>query len=102
MRPPPAGEALLCERGAEVVHQLRRVQDALGTGYLSAFPIEHFDRLEALQPVWAPYYVVPPSAPPQWSPWAARAQWLPGSTVLSAALKLMGGRGGSITAHEGR
>lgn len=42
-----------------MVRQLKRVQDALGSGYLSAFPEEHFDRLEALQPVWAPYYVVP-------------------------------------------
>ena len=55
---PPAGEARICECGAEVVRQLKRVQDALGSGYLSAFPEEHFDRLEALQPVWAPYYVV--------------------------------------------
>ena len=54
-----AGEALICERGAEVVRQLKHVQDAIGSGYMSAFPTEHFDRLEALQPVWAPYYVVP-------------------------------------------
>ena len=27
-------------------------------GYLSAFPTEFFDRLESLQPVWAPYYVI--------------------------------------------
>ena len=49
---------MLCERGAEVVRQLKMVQDTLGSGYLSAFPTSHFDRLEALQPVWAPYYVV--------------------------------------------
>lgn len=36
----------------------RQVQDAIGTGYLSAFPEEHFDRLQSLQPVWAPFYVV--------------------------------------------
>jgi len=41
-----------------VVRQLKVVQDKLGSGYLSAFPMSHFDRLEALQPVWAPYYVV--------------------------------------------
>ena len=51
------GDAVLCERGAEVVRQLKVVQDKLGSGYLSAFPTSHFDRLEALQPVWAPYYV---------------------------------------------
>lgn len=52
------GDPVLCERGAEVVRQLKAVQDKLGSGYLSAFPTSHFDRLEALQPVWAPYYVV--------------------------------------------
>ena len=40
------------------MRQLKVVQDKLGSGYLSAFPMSHFDRLEALQPVWAPYYVV--------------------------------------------
>ena len=39
------------------MRQLKIVQDKLGSGYLSAFPTSHFDRLEALQPVWAPYYV---------------------------------------------
>uniref|UniRef100_A0ACD5UGV2 Uncharacterized protein n=1 Tax=Avena sativa TaxID=4498 RepID=A0ACD5UGV2_AVESA len=29
-----------------------------GTGYLSAFPAEFFDRFEAIQPVWAPYYTI--------------------------------------------
>ena len=37
---------------------MEKVQDNLGGGYLSAFPTEHFDRLQNLQPVWAPYYVV--------------------------------------------
>ena len=27
-------------------------------GYLSAFPFEHFRRLQSLEPVWAPFYVV--------------------------------------------
>ena len=40
------------------VSELSKVQATYGDGYLSAFPKEHFDRLEALQPVWAPYYVV--------------------------------------------
>ncbi len=34
------------------------MQDALGAGYLSAFPKEHFIRLQSLQAVWAPFYVV--------------------------------------------
>jgi hypothetical protein len=30
----------------------------MGTGYLSAFPSELFDRFEAIKPVWAPYYTI--------------------------------------------
>jgi hypothetical protein len=30
----------------------------LSQGYLSAFPESNFDRLEAGQPVWSPYYVI--------------------------------------------
>ena len=37
------------------------MQTALGGGYLSAFPTEHFERLQALKPVWAPFYVVSPA-----------------------------------------
>ncbi|KAG2492010.1 hypothetical protein HYH03_009740 [Edaphochlamys debaryana] len=46
------------ERLRVMVSELSRVQAALGGGYLSAFPEEHFDRLEALEPVWAPYYAI--------------------------------------------
>ena len=48
----------MAKRTAFIVGELRKVQSKLGDGYLSAFPTEHFDRLESLQPVWAPYYVV--------------------------------------------
>ncbi|KAG1655843.1 hypothetical protein FOA52_008285 [Chlamydomonas sp. UWO 241] len=42
-----------------LVDELFTVQEALGEGgYLSAFPSEHFDRVEALEGVWAPYYVI--------------------------------------------
>ncbi|GAB4818253.1 hypothetical protein N2152v2_005299 [Parachlorella kessleri] len=44
-------------RAAQFVDALKEVQDKFGDGYLSAFPREHFDRLESLKPVWAPYYV---------------------------------------------
>ncbi|XP_066385303.1 uncharacterized protein [Miscanthus floridulus] len=30
----------------------------MGTGYLSAFPSEFFDRVEAIKDVWAPYYTI--------------------------------------------
>eukprot|EP00955_Chlamydomonas_euryale_P097026 365048-Chlamydomonas_euryale.AAC.19 len=42
-----------------LIDELFKVQQAIGQdGYLSAFPDEHFDRVEDLQGVWAPYYVV--------------------------------------------
>lgn len=37
---------------------LSACQEKIGTGYLSAFPPEFFDRFEAIQPVWAPYYTI--------------------------------------------
>ena len=55
---PPAGRPALREKGNDLVMSLANVQLALGQGYLSAFPATHFDRLQALTPVWAPYYVV--------------------------------------------
>lgn len=33
-------------------------QDIIGTGYLSAFPSDFFERVEGLKPVWAPYYTI--------------------------------------------
>ncbi|GIL43375.1 hypothetical protein Vafri_1144 [Volvox africanus] len=42
-----------------MVSELGKVQQALGLGgYLSAFPVEFFERVEALKPVWAPYYTI--------------------------------------------
>lgn len=41
-----------------VVTALKECQDKIGTGYLSAFPSEFFDRLEAVRAVWAPYYTI--------------------------------------------
>lgn len=43
-------------RGALIVSELAKVQMALGGGYLSAFPLEFFDRLKARVRVWAPFY----------------------------------------------
>jgi hypothetical protein len=53
----------LKQRALATVAELRKVQDALqrrgaNAGYLSAFPEEFFDRLEARQAVWAPYYTL--------------------------------------------
>jgi hypothetical protein len=40
------------------VAELAKCQNALGGGYLSAFPESFFDRVEARQNVWAPYYTI--------------------------------------------
>ncbi|UCH35056.1 MAG: glycoside hydrolase family 127 protein [Armatimonadota bacterium] len=42
-----------------MVAELAKCQEALGGGYLSAFPAEYWDRLERMDsPPWAPYYVI--------------------------------------------
>ncbi|KAH9741539.1 proline-tRNA ligase (DUF1680) [Citrus sinensis] len=41
-----------------VMSVLSECQKKIGTGYLSAFPSEFFDRLENLVYVWAPYYTI--------------------------------------------
>ncbi|XP_074292559.1 uncharacterized protein LOC141619437 [Silene latifolia] len=48
----------LREKMTTLVSALKECQDAMGVGYLSAFPSELFDRFEAVQPVWAPYYTI--------------------------------------------
>jgi DUF1680 family protein len=45
-------------RADNLVTELGKCQDALGDGYLSAFPTSTFDKLEAGQHVWAPYYTI--------------------------------------------
>ena len=64
------GNRAVLERSEYLVRELHTVQKALGGGYLSAFPEEHFERLRDLQPVWAPFYV----ARPAWAPWLSRWQ----------------------------
>jgi DUF1680 family protein len=53
------GDAELKAKADGMVAELAKVQKALGpTGYLSAFPEEFFDRAEATERVWAPYYTL--------------------------------------------
>ncbi|KAG2499166.1 hypothetical protein HYH03_002747 [Edaphochlamys debaryana] len=53
------GNPAFKQRLSTMVSELAKCQQALGLGgYLSAFPTELFDRVEALQPVWAPYYTI--------------------------------------------
>lgn len=48
----------LHEKMTYLVYSLKECQQSIGTGYLSAFPSEFFNRFEAVQPVWAPYYTI--------------------------------------------
>ncbi|HKT07577.1 MAG TPA: beta-L-arabinofuranosidase domain-containing protein [Gemmatimonadaceae bacterium] len=48
----------LRKRGAYVVSVLAQCQQALGNGYVSAFPEEFFDRLREGKNVWAPFYTI--------------------------------------------
>lgn len=52
------GDEKLKQRAGYVVAELARCQDKIGNGYLSAFPEEFIDRVEALKPVWAPWYTI--------------------------------------------
>ena len=42
----------------EMVAELAHCQQQLGGKYLSAFPTEFWDRLDARKPVWAPFYTI--------------------------------------------
>ncbi|XXG56552.1 hypothetical protein AAC387_Pa03g3935 [Persea americana] len=48
----------LYEKMSAVVKALEECQNKMGTGYLSAFPSDEFELLEALHYVWAPYYTI--------------------------------------------
>ena len=52
------GDERLKHKGDAVVAGLAECQAKFGTGYLSAYPEEFFDRVETLRPVWAPYYTL--------------------------------------------
>jgi DUF1680 family protein len=52
------GDAAVRTRGSVVARELAGCQAATGTGYVSAFPVDLFDRLRAGQPAWAPFYTL--------------------------------------------
>jgi len=52
------GDTTLRGKGNLMVAELAKCQKANGSGYLSAFPPEFFDRLKAGQKVWAPWYTL--------------------------------------------
>jgi DUF1680 family protein len=53
-----SGDEELKRNGDLVVAELAKCQAKLKTGYLSAFPVELFDRLRDGVNVWAPYYTL--------------------------------------------
>jgi DUF1680 family protein len=52
------GDAELKSKAGAIVDEFARCQKALGGAYLSAFPLEYWDRLNARKPVWAPFYTL--------------------------------------------
>ena len=52
------GDETLKTNGNAVVAELAKCQDALKSGYLSAFPLEFFDRLREREKVWTPFYTL--------------------------------------------
>ncbi len=52
------GDEALKAAGDRVVAGLAECQAKIGNGYLSAFPESFIDRVEKLQPVWAPWYTI--------------------------------------------
>jgi DUF1680 family protein len=53
-----SGDKEVKAKGDYLVAELAKCQAKLPDGYLSAFPLELFDRLNALQKVWAPFYTI--------------------------------------------
>ncbi len=52
------GDEELKARADRIVGELALCQNAIGNGYVSAFPETFFDRLEAGEKVWAPWYMI--------------------------------------------
>jgi hypothetical protein len=86
-----AGNSTVKSRLDYMVTELRKAQEALGNGYLSAFPSSHFDRLEALKGVWAPFYVSGPASarlPDSCTPPGWLLQWLRGCDAQPGCMHL--------------
>jgi len=52
------GDEDLKRNASLVVAELGKCQAAMKSGYLSAFPVEFFDRLREREQVWAPFYTI--------------------------------------------
>src|SRR5579884_1608015 len=52
------GDTAVRDKANYMVAELAKCQSKLGGGYLSAFPLEFFDRLYKREKVWAPFYTI--------------------------------------------
>jgi uncharacterized protein len=52
------GDQDIKAKGDAIVAELAKCQSRLAGSYLSAFPLEFFDRLNARKQVWAPFYTI--------------------------------------------
>jgi len=52
------GDEKLKQKGDHIVAELAKCQDKIGSGYLSAYPDDFIDRVEAGKRVWAPWYTL--------------------------------------------
>ena len=53
-----SGDTVLRDRANYTIYVFAECQEAIGTGYLSAYPDEFIDRVENKQRVGAPYYML--------------------------------------------
>ena len=53
-----SGDVDLKKKGDGIVTELAKCQEALKDGYLSAYPLEFWDRLKSGKRVWAPFYTL--------------------------------------------
>jgi len=52
------GDTAVRDKASYMIAELAKCQSKLGGGYLSAFPLEFFDRLYKREKVWAPFYTI--------------------------------------------
>ena len=80
------GDTAMLGRVRYVTGELRACQLANGDGYISAFPREFIDRVEAAKPVWAPYYTIHKILAGLIDAWT----WCSDSTALEVACGMAG------------
>lgn len=51
-------DQILKVKAESIIEELAKCQQAIGTGYLSAFPVEQIERAIARKRVWAPWYTL--------------------------------------------